>query len=141
MIVAVNHVADTDRREAIPEEWMVWSTDLPAAATYHGLAIHALAEGWDQSTIVVQDDIRFTSPPAVHDAELVVYGGYTGYHICPRAFAASPAVWFRLSAVFGLHPRRLCHTFSEEARRADALRLDQITHLEDSQTRPWPRRT
>ena len=139
-VVAVNHVADVDRLAALPDEWVVWHTTKSAGFTYQDIATHAVLTEWDQSTVLVQDDVRFTDPPAVHDSELVVYGGWANTHVCPRAFAASPETWRILQARLSVRPVRLCPTFSDLARQVTTMLLNQVEHLEAPRTRPWPRR-
>lgn len=69
--------------------------------TYMHLAEKAYNEKWDENTIVVQDDIRFTETPYVVPGLIAVYSpvtvGRRGLpHVCPQAFAASEESWEKL---------------------------------------------
>jgi len=120
----------------------VWLTAEPAGRTFHRIAETAVAEGWDQSTIVVQDDVRWKTPPDLHQAaEIVLYGGYridTG-HVCPRAFSANTRTWALLQEAWAGEPERLCPGFMAVMREVTVAFLDQIEHTEPAGKRPWPR--
>lgn len=65
---------------------------------HHDLAVHAVAEGWDQSVKVIQDDVRFDTPWPTHQDDVTSYHARVKtWHTCPRAFSATTAGWERLA--------------------------------------------
>jgi hypothetical protein len=86
--------------------------------TYRRLCEKALEEGWDEETVVVQDDVWFRDGIPRHDGELTVYGTQRDWdHTCPHAFSATPLAWIELASVWdgtddGL-PHPTCRAFAE----------------------------
>jgi hypothetical protein len=66
---------------------------------YQELATQARNDGWDESVMVIQDDIRLTGE-AEHQGDITSYvpptEGTRTFHCCPRAFTATHAGWGRL---------------------------------------------
>lgn len=132
-ILAV-HFVGNKRAKALPSSWEVIKVDTPILKTYQRLAKRAMKEGWDQSVIVVQDDVRFLhNPPKLYpEEELIVYGQTTRPdHICPRAFAASLFGWDLLRMAWD-NPGSdsLCPTFTRVALQ-HGLILDVTKEIPD----------
>lgn len=126
LIVAVSYYPH--RRTALPADWQVWETTKPIPHTYSEVATHAVSEGWDTDTIVIQDDVRLLEQPA-HDGPLVVYGQGDADHVCPRAFAASPEVWVELSRRWQPWTGQICQTWKPLVDRVGTV-LNVTEHLE-----------
>lgn len=85
------------------------------------LARYAIAEGWDESVVVVQDDVALHGLP-IHSGTICAYGGRRANgHVCPWAFSATPRGWVRLAAgwqpVPGLDPFKggvTCHSWKPD---------------------------
>lgn len=142
-VIAVNHVADLDRRQEIPEGYEIWSTETPIGVSYHRIAQEAVWEGWGTEVVVIQDDVRLNVEPMETTADIKLYGDYRSLplHACPRAFAAGPSVWERLEHIWSDHPGRLCPTFTAILRSTvkREIVMGGIEHTEPVESRPWPR--
>lgn len=125
MRVVVNHVADTDRLANIDPGWMVWTTALPSSETYAAIAAHAVAQGWDKSVLVTQDDVKVAE--SASSAPLVVYDNGMG-HVCVRAFRAEPFIWSQLAFIWdkGFQPCRAWQPLVEEYAEV----FETLVHLE-----------
>lgn len=126
LVIAVNHISDPDRLDALPAEWDVWTTTKSSIDTYGDIAKHAVAHGWGSEVVVVQDDIRGTFP--MSDAELTVYGT-RGEHVCQRAFRATPAIWEQLAYIWGLRTFQPCRAWQPLVAQYGEL-VNSIEHLE-----------
>lgn len=104
-IVAIHFVGNPIRRERLPDSWDVIEVDTPIAVSYRQVSKLAMTEGWDQETILVQDDVRFEGRVKRYDSSLVVYGQTTNPgHVCPRAFAADQNTWADLYFAWMTNP-------------------------------------
>lgn len=69
-------------------------------AAHYDLALHAVAEGWDESVRVSQDDV-YVREWRQHRMDVTSYQRpNVPDHVCPRAFTATPAGWLRLAEVW-----------------------------------------
>lgn len=74
---------------------------LGIAKTYRNLARTAVEEQWGLDSAACQDDIRWPRHIPEPTAPLTVYGtGRPDGHVCPRAFAATDAMWELLAEVW-----------------------------------------
>lgn len=80
--------------------------------SYRRLQIQAVAEGWDESYVVAQDDVRFPEGIPDHQGIICVYGSLRDSgHVCPHAFSATADGWDELevwSAVDDGEPHPTC---------------------------------
>lgn len=73
------------------------------------LTTHALDGGWDHNTLIIQDDV--TTPDLLPSpiGDITSYHTRRGpYHVCPRAFSASPLGWQRLNIQWSEKTARAC---------------------------------
>lgn len=84
---------------------------------HHRLALAAVAEGWDESVVVVQDDVALHARPE-HSGTICAYAARTASHVCPWAFTATLAGWAALETAWrppdGLAPWQggyVCHAW------------------------------
>lgn len=59
---------------------------------HYDMAVHAVAEGWDETVRVIQDDVVVSDWPR-HRFDITSYYPGTPGHTCPRAFTATPRGW------------------------------------------------
>lgn len=76
------------------------------------LAVHAGAEGWDETVRVSQDDVTVDAWP-VHVGDVTAYSPRRRTHVCPKAFTATPGGWRRLAWQWS-KPGRTCELWKPD---------------------------
>ena len=86
------------------------------------LVRHAIAQRWDESVQIQQDDILVEYWPS-HQGEITSYYAGRNGHVCPWAFTATPKGWKRLLGWWS--SGQLCNSW-------------QPDHLYDEARQTWP---
>lgn len=114
-LIVVNH--DPDR--PVRDDAETWHTTTRIGRTYAAVALTALKEHWDETVVVMQDDVVCGSLPEAEG--FTIYGYEQDGHVCPRAFAAPPEIWELLYEAWRRYPRSLCPSFTRLAREGTVL--------------------
>lgn len=114
-VVILSSAATADRLTHRPPPFLVFfATSDGRREGHHQLAVHAVAAGWDESMIVVQDDVTLPERLPAHRGDITSYHrrSHTG-HVCPRAFSATPTGWRRLADAWG-RPGKTCELWEPD---------------------------
>lgn len=109
LIVISNRPERVEANGHLWGEFTVYTSPAETIREAHrDLALHAVAEGWDESVKVIQDDVMFDLPWPAHVGDVTSYHARANpIHTCPRAFSATEAGWERLSRVWD-RPGKTC---------------------------------
>ena len=116
--------ADRGRVERWSHLWgdhVVFPVEPSTPAEGHArLAKHAVAEGWDESVLVHQDDVVVEGVVAgLHHGTVTSYVPYDDYgHVCPKAFTATGEGWGRLAFRWGRSVGSACLRFHPDHTRS-----------------------
>jgi len=104
-------------------ELEVIKTTEDLVTSHHEVSWRARKEQWDETVIVMQDDVVIDKAFPEHVGRVTAYARKSDSHVCPLIFTATPAGWHKIEFLFrtrlgtdGICPRfRPDHVYADVA--------------------------